>query len=139
MFQRSSSSIAIEEADALRAALSDLFAITSYTIDKPSPGSVRFAGLFLCELVECFDELRLRFEKLGFTPLVRQVEGETIVTAMPVVFDPPSSNWQINLALLLLTIFSTLLVATSAEIANEAETQLETFELYWLSRTSRLP
>ena len=51
------------EVDALRDALRDLFAIYSYTIDKPSRGSVRFQGHFLCDPGECFDELRRRFEE----------------------------------------------------------------------------
>ncbi len=123
----------MEEVDALRDALGDLFAIYSYTIDKPAPGNVRFQGHFLCDLVECFDELRERFEGLGFTPFIREEEGEVVLTALPTVFDPPPSNWRTNLVLLLLTIFSTLLVATAAEIANEVETELGTFELYWLS------
>jgi membrane-associated protease RseP (regulator of RpoE activity) len=123
----------MEEVDALRDALRDLFSIYSYTIDKPAPGSVSFRGHFLCDLEECFDELRGRFEELGFTPLIREEEGEVALTAIPTVFDPPPSNWRINLVLVLLTIFSTLLVAAAAEIANEAETELGAFELYWLS------
>ncbi|MGB3713096.1 MAG: hypothetical protein WA996_01585, partial [Candidatus Promineifilaceae bacterium] len=114
----------MEEVDALRDALRDLFSIYSYTIDKPARGNVRFQGHFLCELEECFDELRQRFEGIGFTPLVREEGGEIALTAIPTVFDPPPSNWRINLVLVLLTIFSTLLVATAAEIANQAETEL---------------
>jgi membrane-associated protease RseP (regulator of RpoE activity) len=133
MNQVSTSSPTMEEVDALRDALRDLFAIYSYTIDKPAPGNIRFQGHFLCDLEECFDELRRRFEEIGFTPLIRELEGEVAITALPTVFDPPPSNWRINLVLVLLTIFSTLLVATAAEIANEAETELGVFELYWLA------
>jgi Zn-dependent protease len=125
--------LTIEKVDALREELQGLFDVFSYTIDKPEVGNIVFSGTFLRELEECYDELRGRFEKIGFTPFVREQDERIALIAVPIVYDPPPSNWRINLALLLLTIFSTLLVAASGEIANAADTELGFLELYWLS------
>jgi len=133
MIQGSSTRSTIEEVEALHENLYGLFEISSYTMDKPADGNVMFVGSFLRELDECFDELRERFEALGFTPFIREQEDQIAIIAVPNVFDPPPSNWRINLALLLLTIFSTLLVAAAGEVANQAETELGLLELYLLS------
>ena len=125
--------LTIEKVDSLREELHGLFDIFSYTIDRPEAGSITFSGAFLRDLEECYDELRNRFEEIGFTPFVRQQEERIALIAVPVVYDPPPSNWRINLVLLLLTIFSTLLVAASGEVANAADTELGFLELYWLS------
>ncbi len=133
MDQGTDTQLSVEDLDALRAELQGLFLITGYTIDKPQPGNIHFRGEFVCDLEECFDELRSRFERHGFTPLVREDEEGVSVLAIPTVFDPQPSNWRTNLFLLLLTIFSTLLVATVAEISNETTANLDIFELYWLA------
>jgi membrane-associated protease RseP (regulator of RpoE activity) len=68
-----------------------------------------------------FDELRQRFEQHNFTPLIRQDSDLTALIALPVVFQDTPSNWWINLALFIATIFSTLLVG--AGYAAETEQQ----------------
>jgi membrane-associated protease RseP (regulator of RpoE activity) len=133
MNENSSAAATMEEVNTLSTELKGLFTIHSYTIDKPAEGNITFSGSFICDLDKCFDELRQRFEQLGFTPMVREQDGQIVLIAMPMVFDPKPSNWRTNLALVVLTIFSTLLVAAAAEIANEVEGDLGAFELYWLS------
>lgn len=61
----------------------------------------------------CFDDLRERFESLGFTPTIRAENGRTVLTALPFVFKPEKSRWSINLLLFVATIFSTLLTGAS--------------------------
>ena len=56
--------------------VADLFASDSVALDLPEPGHIRFRGRFLCDLSECFDELRARFERHHFTPVIREEEGE---------------------------------------------------------------
>jgi hypothetical protein len=113
-----------EEVEALRRELLDLFAVQDVTLDWPQPGFVRFRGRFMCSLADCFDELRARFERHGFTPNVRRegmlsenvglptgfagASDEVVLLAMPAVFDPGPSRWIINLVLFLLTIVTTL-------------------------------
>jgi hypothetical protein len=133
MYQRPASSATSEQADALRQATSGLFTITSITIDRPQQGHILFRGQFICDLNNCFDELRDRFEGQGFTPLIRKDEAGLALTAMPYVFDPPASNWLINLLLAALTIFSTLLVATLGELPEAAAAGLSLPDLYLLA------
>ncbi|MDX1686433.1 MAG: site-2 protease family protein [Candidatus Promineifilaceae bacterium] len=117
MFNRApSQAINLESIEALRMATADLFALTDTTMDWPQPGHVRFRGYFLCDLADCYDELRRRFERIGFTPIIRQ-DGEAVaVIAQPVVYDPPGSNWIINLVLFLATVASTLFVGSINEV-----------------------
>lgn len=110
-----------EQVEALRQSLDGLFAVSDTTFDMPQQGYVRFRGRFLRDAADLFDDLRRRFELHGFTPLVRQEEGRTALIAMPGVFNPPDSNWLVNLLLFLLTVLSTLFVGSSygAESAEQ--------------------
>lgn len=98
--------------------VADLFVSDSVALDLPEPGFIRFRGRFLCDLSLCFDELRDRFERHDFTPMIREEEGEVSLIALPHVFNPPASNRAINLILLLATILSTLLVAAIGEVGQ---------------------
>ena len=101
--------VVLTEVAALRRELESYFTIADITLDQPESGYICFRGQFLQEPTACFDELRQRFERHGFTPMFRQQEdGSTAVVAMPFVFDPPASKWVINLILLLATIAATL-------------------------------
>jgi membrane-associated protease RseP (regulator of RpoE activity) len=105
--------------EALREAISDLFSLTDTTLDYPEPGHVRFRGRFMCELPACYDDLRIRFEQIGFTPMIRREKGGLALIAMPIVFNPPRSNPWINLVLFILTIFTTLYVGAMMDPAYE--------------------
>jgi membrane-associated protease RseP (regulator of RpoE activity) len=102
-----------EHVDTMRRDIADLFIIFDTTLDYPDKGYVRFRGRFLQDPAECYDELRRRFERHGYTPTVSE-EGELIsLIALPVVFDHPKSRWSINLLLFIATILSTLFVGAS--------------------------
>lgn len=99
------------QVDALRQELAGLFAVADTTLDYPDKGYIRFRGRLLCEPAECYGELRQRFERHGYTPMVSEEEdGRTAVVALPVVFTHGRTRWIINLVLFLLTIASTLFV-----------------------------
>lgn len=117
MFDQDSRPATLEEADALHQDVSDLFELQNITLDNPRAGHIRFRGRFLCDLANCFDELRHRFERHGYTPLIRNEADEVALFAIPAVYAPPASKWLINLVLFVLTVLSTLFVAASAEIA----------------------
>ncbi|MCA9994950.1 MAG: site-2 protease family protein [Anaerolineales bacterium] len=110
--------IALENAEALRRVLGDLFVVHDTTLDRPEAGYVRFRGHFLQDPADCFHELRRRFEQFGFTPLLRKDGDQTAVIAMPYVFNPPPSNWVINLVLFLATILTTLFIGTGFEATS---------------------
>lgn len=107
------------EIDALRRDIADLFVVEDTTLDYPDKEHVRFRGRFRCDPAECYDELRRRFERHGYTPVVnREDEARSALIAMPVVFDHPGSRWIINLVLFLATIFSTLVVGAAYELGS---------------------
>ena len=110
-----------EHVDALRRDIADLFIIYDTTLDYPDKGYVRFRGRFLQNPTECFDELRRRFERHGYTPTVSEDGDRVALIALPVVFDHPKSRWIINLVLFIATILSTLFVGASygAETADQ--------------------
>ena len=52
-----------EQAQALLDDTGDLFISENITLDSPQAGNIRFRGRFQCDLSDCFDELKNRFEK----------------------------------------------------------------------------
>ena len=103
-----------ERVDALRRDVADLFAVSDTTLDYPVKDHIRFRGQFLRPPADCFDELRRRFERHGYTPMAdNEADGRAALVALPVVFAQHRPRWIINLILLLLTIASTLYVGAS--------------------------
>ncbi len=115
MFFPSTPVIPLESVEALRGEISDLFTLVDTTLDWPQPGHVRFRGYFICDPARCFDELRQRFERHGFTPMIRPAEQGVALIALPHVYDPPPSRAIINLLLFLATIGTTLLAGAASE------------------------
>lgn len=113
--------IPLEAVQDLRNDIVDLFQVFDTTLDDPEPGYVRFRGQFLQDPAHCFDELRARFERHGFTPMIKKQNDRAVLIAFPAVFRPRESNPAINLLLLLTTILTTLFVGASynATTANE--------------------
>lgn len=97
-------------AAAMRDDLQEFFIFTQTQVDTPQPGSIRFKVQVKGDLAESYNKIRGRVEKHNFTPLIRADEGQTYLIAIPVLFKATSSQWIINLFLLIATIFSTLLV-----------------------------
>jgi membrane-associated protease RseP (regulator of RpoE activity) len=103
-----------ERVDALRRDVADLFAISDTTLDFPVKDHIRFHGQFLRDPADCFDELRRRFERHGYTPMAdEEADGRVALVALPVVFAQHRPRWIINLVLLLLTVGSTLYVGAA--------------------------
>ncbi len=105
----------------LRNAIADLFQTSDTTLDYPEPGYVRFRGQFLKDPAECFDDLRARFERYGYTPKAQADSGRTALIAWPIVFRDTPSRRSINLMLFIATILSTLFVGAMYEAATPDE------------------
>ncbi len=101
--------VPLDKVELLRERISDLFVVYDTSLDQPHPGYIRFRGIFLQDPARCFDELRSRFESVGFTPTIRTENGRTVLTALPFVFKAEKPRWIINLLLFIATVFSTLL------------------------------
>jgi membrane-associated protease RseP (regulator of RpoE activity) len=102
----------LDAVEALRRDIAPYFAASDTTIDYPEKGHIRYRGRFLVDPAECFDDLRLRFERFGYTPTIREEEGRVELVAWPVILNPAPANPWINLALFIATVLSTLFVGT---------------------------
>ncbi len=115
--------VSLDKVETMRKGIAHLFMVGDTTLDEPHKGFVRYRGRFLCDPADCFDELRVVFEAQGFTPTIREdANGRIAIVAMPQVFNPPASNWRINLALFIATVLATLLTGSfyNAETADQA-------------------
>lgn len=119
--------VSLEKVEKMRQGIAHLFWVGDTTLDEPNKGFVRYRGRFLVDPADCFDELRAVFEAQGFTPTIREEEnGRIAIVALPHVFNPPASKWQINLALFILTVLATLLTGSM----YDAETQQQAFQIW---------
>lgn len=119
--------VSLEKVEFMRQGIAHLFVVGDTTLDEPHKGFVRYRGRFLVDPADCFDELRAVFEAQGFTPTIRDEDnGRIAIVAIPQVFNPPASDWRINLALFIATVLATLLTGS---IYN-AETQEQAFQLW---------
>ena len=119
--------VSLEKVEAMRNGIAHLFLVGDTTLDEPHKGFVRYRGRFLQDPAECFDELREVFEAQGFTPTIREEDnGRLAIVALPQVFNPPASDWRINLALFIATIFATLATASF----YYAETPEQAFQIW---------
>ena len=115
--------VSLEKVERMRKGMAHLFAVGDTTLDEPHKGFVRYRGRFLQDPADCFDELRAVFEAQGFTPTVREEEnGRIALIAIPQVFNPPASDWRINLGLFLATVLATLATGSfyNAETIEQA-------------------
>ena len=113
----------IDQAYFLADNIVDLFLVRDITIDVPEKEYVRFRGTLLCDLNTQFDTLRQRFEHYGYTPMIREEDGQTVLIGMPHIFRPKPTRPWLNLLLFIATIFTTLLVGSllfSAETLPES-------------------
>lgn len=119
--------VSLNKAETMRQGIAHLFVVGDTTLDEPHKGFVRFRGRFLQDPADCFDELRAVFEVQGFTPMIRDEEnGRIAIIAMPQLFNPPASDWRINLALFIATVLATLATASF----YNAETPEQAFQIW---------
>ena len=109
------SPITLEDVARLRLATADLYSIKNMEMNQPKKGMVRFFGEPICDMATRYPELRRRFEAHGYTPILREEEGVPVLIGIPLVLDSKPTQWQINLALFIATIFSTLFVGAINE------------------------
>lgn len=110
--------ISLTAVESIREIIHPLFTTVDTTLDWPEPGHFRLRGQFLCDPADCFDDLRAIFERYGFTPMLRQEDGGLALIGLPHVFNPPASNWVINLVLFIVTVISTMFVAALGETSD---------------------
>ncbi len=67
----------------LVAELGDLFFVEDITTDFSEPGAVRFRGRLQVPVDEATSKLRMRWLDHNLMPVIRQVEGQDVVVALP--------------------------------------------------------
>lgn len=115
--------VPLEKVEIMRQGIAHLFMVGDTTLDEPHKGFVRYRGRFQADPANCFDEIRTVFEAQGFTPTIREEEnGRIALVAIPQVFDPPASDWRINLALFVVTVIGAMATISfwSAETPEQA-------------------
>ena len=119
--------VPLQRVEKMREGVAHLFVVGDTTLDEPHKGYVRYRGRFLVDPADCFDELRAVFEAQGFTPTIRKEDnGRIAIVAIPQVFNPPPSDWRINLALFIATVLATLLTGSF----YNAETPEQAFQIW---------
>jgi membrane-associated protease RseP (regulator of RpoE activity) len=119
--------VSLEKVEIMRQRIAHLFVVGDTTLDEPDKGFVRYRGRFQVDPADCFDEIRAVFESQGFTPTVREEEnGRIALVAIPQVFNPPASDWRINLFLVIATVLATLSTASF----YFAETPEQAFQIW---------
>ena len=108
-------SITLERVGALRADIAHLFSIETMRMNFPGQGFVYFQGKLLGDSAQIFPQLRQLFETHGFTPTLRQIDENLILTGMPGVYRQTENRVAINIVLLIATVFSTLFVGAASE------------------------
>lgn len=97
---------AIEEpAVRLRALLDDVFLVERVTYEE---NAILFHGWLQVDAEDAFPLIRARFERQGFTPMLREVRGRPIVIAVPGVVRPRSINPVVNILLFVVTVGTTM-------------------------------
>ncbi len=62
-----------------------------------------------------FDKISRRFEEFGYTPTLRQRDGDVILQALPVVMDKKTGKPWVNAVLFVLTLLSVVFIGTMNE------------------------
>jgi membrane-associated protease RseP (regulator of RpoE activity) len=109
-----------ETAAALQLELGGIFNVQDVQLRGPGPAPIVFSGRYLgVERDGSYDELRRRFQRYGFTPLLRHEEGRDRLLVLPgVIPEGRTGNPLINIVLFILTVLTTL--AAGAELAGQS-------------------
>lgn len=97
--------VARELAESIR----DLFTVTDMAVDFPEKGFIRFRGRPVVDTAVGFPQIRERFAKRDFTPMLRMDDGDLVLMALPHVVPPNRPNYLLSGILFLATVITTLL------------------------------
>lgn len=122
---------AFDDAQALANDIADLFDLQDWTLDRPFPKHIRFRGVFLGDLADTFGELRRRFERYGYTPMVRDTDHGVMLIAAPVTFERNTPNYALAALLFMATIVTTLYVGALSSPAFTGRDWVREIWLGW--------
>lgn len=110
-----------DKGELLAREIADLFVTESTAVDFPEKGDIQLRGTFLIDLADDYDRLRERFERFGYTPLIRRLDDNSkpFILAQPQVYVVQPLKWKLSLALFLATVASTMLVGAGEAIFEQ--------------------
>jgi membrane-associated protease RseP (regulator of RpoE activity) len=102
----------------LLAEIGDLFAVEDVTSDFPQEGAVRFRGHLLVPHREAYAKLRERFAPYKLMPVVRRVEDQEVLLALPEVQAVSTGRPWVNLLLFMATVISVMMAGAVQSTGN---------------------
>jgi membrane-associated protease RseP (regulator of RpoE activity) len=108
-----------QAAAALQTELYGLFDVHDVRLQRRGPAAIVFTGRYLGLGQDGFyDEMRRRFQRYGYTPLLRHEDSSDVVLVIHgVISEGRTGNPLVNVLLFVLTVFTTL--AAGAELAGQ--------------------
>lgn len=108
-----------QAAATLQAELYGLFDVHDVRLQRRGPAEIVFTGRYLGVGQDGFyDEMRRRFQRYGYTPLLRHEDSSDLVLVIHgVISEGRTGNPLVNVLLFVLTVFTTL--AAGAELAGQ--------------------
>ncbi len=100
----------------LRTALDGLMRVEALTklTNEPRP-EMQFVGQLLGEPEACFNEIERRFAAVGYTPVLTEEAGQTVLLAYPEVVTAQPVRWKLNAVLFVLTLLAVLFTGAIQE------------------------
>lgn len=113
----------------MRVALDGWMQIDSYSVSERLIVTLR--GQLLVPADQIYRELRVRFEALGYTPILRQRGSQDELLAIPGVEVHPPQRYGLPLLLFALTVVSTLLTGALHHVDECLDTTEKVFGTIW--------
>jgi membrane-associated protease RseP (regulator of RpoE activity) len=102
----------------LLAEIGDVFAVDDVTSDFPQEGAVRFRGRLLVPHREAYAKLRDRFAPYKLMPVVRRVEDQEVLLALPEAQAVSTGRPWVNVVLFVATVLSVMLTGAEQSTGN---------------------
>jgi Zn-dependent protease len=109
------STTATDLAHRLSEGISDVFAVEDITTGVGGGRAIRLQGRLLADPATAFDRIVERFERLGYTPTLREHQGRFTVTALPRIFQAKPTRDYPAILFFALTVLSVLFAGALAQ------------------------
>ena len=92
-----------------------VFAVEHITRGLDDGRAIRLQGQLLTDSATAYDYIADRFERLGYTPRLRERQGRLAITALPIIFDTKPSRDPVALLFFGLTVVSVLFAGSLSQ------------------------
>ena len=102
----------------LVAEIGDVFAVDDVTSDFPEEGAVRFRGRLLVSRREAYAKLRDRFAPHKLMPVIRRIDDQEVLLALPEVRAVRTGRPWVNAVLFVATVISVMMTGATQSTGN---------------------